>query len=126
MAVIFVLVAVAVLALLVGVHRYVWRRLVGDTTAPGSALRRAGTVAAWLLPLLSIGALVSGRAGAPFRLQQTLAWPGFLWLAALLYLTLALLVGEAVRLVLRWVLARRAVDGGTAAWGRYRRRERCG
>ncbi|MFD3493440.1 metallophosphoesterase [Streptomyces sp. NPDC058690] len=111
---VFVLVAVAVLALLVGVHRYVWRRLVGDTTAPGSALRRAGTVAAWLLPLLSIGALVSGRAGAPFRLQQTLAWPGFLWLAALLYLTLALLVGEAVRPALRWVLARRAVDGGTA------------
>ncbi|MET7786346.1 metallophosphoesterase [Streptomyces sp900116325] len=111
---VFVLVAVAVLALLVGVHRYVWRRLVGDTTAPGSALRRAGTVAAWLLPLLSIGALVSGRAGAPFRLQQTLAWPGFLWLAALLYLTLALLVGEAVRPVLRRVLARRAADGGTA------------
>ncbi len=114
MALVFVLAAVAVLALLVGVHRYVWRRLVGDTTAPGSALRRVGTVAAWLLPLLSIGALVSGRAGAPFRLQQTLAWPGFLWLAALLYLTLALLVGEAVRPVLRWVLARRAADGSTA------------
>ncbi|MCX5311183.1 metallophosphoesterase [Streptomyces sp. NBC_00154] len=111
---VFVLAAVAVLALLVGVHRYVWRRFVGDTTAPGSALRRAGTVAVWLLPLLSIGALVSGRAGAPFRLQQTLAWPGFLWLAALLYLTLALLVGEAVRPVLRWVLARRAADGSAA------------
>ncbi|WP_406309737.1 metallophosphoesterase [Streptomyces sp. NBC_00623] len=114
MALVFVLAAVAVLALLVGVHRYVWRRFVGDTTAPGSALRRAGTVAVWLLPLLSIGALVSGRAGAPFRLQQTLAWPGFLWLAALLYLTLALLVGEAVRPVLRWVLARRAADGSAA------------
>lgn len=74
MAVIFVLVAVAVLALLVGVHRYVWRRLVGDTTAPGSALRRAGTVAAWLLPLLSIGALVSGRAGAPSGCSRR--WPG--------------------------------------------------
>lgn len=114
MALVFVLAAVAVLALLVGVHRYVWRRFVGDTTVPGSALRRAGTVAVWLLPLLSIGALVSGRAGAPFRLQQTLAWPGFLWLAALLYLTLALLVGEAVRPVLRWVLARRAADGSAA------------
>ncbi|MET8273336.1 metallophosphoesterase [Streptomyces sp. NPDC005096] len=111
---VFVLAAVAVLALLVGVHRYVWRRFVGDTTEPGSALRRAGTVAVWLLPLLTIGALVSGRAGAPFRLQQMLAWPGFLWLAALLYLTLALLVGEAVRPVLRWVLARRAADGSTA------------
>ncbi|MEU6013249.1 metallophosphoesterase [Streptomyces sp. NPDC047515] len=100
--------AVVLLALLVGVHRYLWRRLVGDTTTEGSALRTVGTVAAYLLPLLSIGALVSGRAGAPFWLQRVLAWPGYLWLAALLYLTLALLVGEAVRPVLRRVLARRA------------------
>lgn len=112
MAVVFVLVALAVLALLVAVHRYVWRRFVGDTTARGSAMRGAGTVAAFVLPLLSVGALVSGRAGAPFWLQQVLAWPGYLWLAALLYLTLALLVGEAVRPVLSRVLARR--DRGAA------------
>ncbi|MFI6726510.1 metallophosphoesterase [Streptomyces atratus] len=103
-----VVTAVVVLALLVGVHRYLWRRFVGDTTAEGSALRRTGTVAACLLPLLSIGALVSGRTGAPFWLQRALAWPGYLWLAALLYLTLALLVGEAVRPILRRVLAGRA------------------
>ncbi|WP_406252478.1 metallophosphoesterase [Streptomyces atratus] len=103
-----VVTVIVVLALLAGVHRYLWRRFVGDTTAEGSALRRAGTVAAYVLPLLSIGALVSGRAGAPFRLQQVLAWPGYLWLAAVLYLTLALLVGEAVRPVLRRVLANRA------------------
>ncbi|MFD9426019.1 MULTISPECIES: metallophosphoesterase [unclassified Streptomyces] len=109
---VFVLVALAVLALLVSVHRYVWRRFVGDTTARGSAMRRAGTVAAFVLPLLSVGALVSGRAGAPFWLQQVLAWPGYLWLAALLYLTLALLVGEAVRPVLRRVLARRDRGAG--------------
>ncbi|MEU4505348.1 metallophosphoesterase [Streptomyces sp. NPDC024089] len=99
---------IVVLALLAGVHRYLWRRLVGDTTAGGSAMRRAGTVAAYVLPLLSVGALVSGRAGAPFWLQRVLAWPGYLWLAAVLYLTLALLVGEAVRPVLRRVLERRA------------------
>ncbi|MEU8673835.1 metallophosphoesterase [Streptomyces sp. NPDC048560] len=104
---VFVLVAVAVVALLAGVHRYVWRRFVGDTTTPGSAVRKAGTVAVFVLPLLSVGAMVSGRAGAPFWMQQVLAWPGFLWLAALLYLTLALLVGEAVRPVLRRVLDRR-------------------
>ncbi|MCX5341387.1 metallophosphoesterase [Streptomyces atratus] len=103
-----VVTAVVVLALLVGVHRYLWRRFVGDTTAEGSALRRTGTVAACLLPLLSIGALVSGRTGAPFWLQRALAWPGYLWLASLLYLTLALLVGEAVRPILRRVLAGRA------------------
>ncbi|MFF5895115.1 metallophosphoesterase [Streptomyces argenteolus] len=99
--------AVAVLALLAFVHRYVWRRLIGDTTRPGSAARRAGTVAAFVLPLLSLGALTSSRAGVPFWLQQVLAWPGYLWLAALLYLTLALLAGEAVRPLLRRVLARR-------------------
>ncbi|MFE3944668.1 metallophosphoesterase [Streptomyces sp. NPDC059118] len=99
---------IAVLALLAGAHRYLWRRLVGDTTARGSALRGAGTVAAYVLPLLSVGALVAGRAGAPFWLQRVLAWPGYLWLAAVLYLTLALLVGEAVRPLLRRVLAGRA------------------
>ncbi|MCX4864988.1 metallophosphoesterase [Streptomyces sp. NBC_00257] len=103
---------IVVLALLAGVHRYLWCRLVGDTTAEGSAMRRAGTVAAYVLPLLSVGALVSGRAGAPFWLQRVLAWPGYLWLAAVLYLTLALLVGEAVRPVLRRVLARRADRAG--------------
>ncbi|WP_299533040.1 metallophosphoesterase [uncultured Streptomyces sp.] len=105
---VFVVALVAVVALLGGVHRYLWRRFVGDTTAPGSALRRAGTVAAYVLPLLSVGALVSGRSGAPFVVQQALAWPGYLWLACLLYLTLALLVGEAVRPALRRFLAARS------------------
>ncbi|MFD4125045.1 metallophosphoesterase [Streptomyces globisporus] len=117
---VFALVGLVVLALLGAVHRYVWRRFVGDTTAPGSRLRRAGTVAAFVLPLLSVGAMTSGRVGAPFWLQQVLAWPGFLWLACLLYLTLALLVGEVVRPVLLRVLARRdaartGVESGTAS-----------
>ncbi|MFE0082076.1 metallophosphoesterase [[Kitasatospora] papulosa] len=115
MVVVFVLVAVAVLALLAAVHRYVWRRLIGDTTRKGGVARRAGTVAAFALPLLSVGALVSGRAGFPFWLQQVLAWPGFLWLAALLYLTLALLLGEAVRPLLRRMLARRAGPAAATA-----------
>ncbi|MFF9568108.1 metallophosphoesterase [Streptomyces sp. NPDC014685] len=108
---------VVVLALFGGVHRYLWCRLVRDTTAGGGALRRAGTAAAFVLPLLSLGALVSGRVGAPFPLQQALAWPGYLWLAAVLYLTLALLVGEAVRPVLRRVLARRADRAGSGGGG---------
>lgn len=119
-AVVFALVGLVVLALLGAVHRYLWRRFVGDTTAPSSALRRVGTVAAFVLPLLSVGAMTSGRVGAPFWLQQVLAWPGFLWLACLLYLTLALLVGEVVRPVLLRALARRdertgATESGTAS-----------
>ncbi|WP_254886214.1 metallophosphoesterase [Streptomyces sp. NA02950] len=89
-------------------HWYLWRRLVRDTTAPGGLARRAGTVAAFVLPLTTVGALVAGRAGAPFALQRTLAWPGYLWLALVLYLTLALLVGEG----LRPLLVRIAPSGG--------------
>ncbi|MET9655831.1 metallophosphoesterase [Streptomyces sp. NPDC006510] len=113
----FVLTVIVVLALFAGVHRYLWRRLVADTTTEGGVLRRCGTVAAYVLPLLSVGALVAGRAGAPFWLQRVLAWPGYLWLAAVLYLTLALLVGEAVRPVLRRVLARRAARPADATSG---------
>ncbi|MER8154792.1 metallophosphoesterase [Streptomyces sp. NPDC094472] len=107
MVVLYVLIALAVIGLLTGVHWYVWRRLVGDTTARGGWVRRTGTAAAFVLPLMSVGAVISGRAGAPFALQRVLAWPGYLWLALLLYLTLALLVGEAVRPLLGAWLDRR-------------------
>jgi len=104
----FLLVLVVVLAVLGGVHWYVWRRLVRDVTVAGGLPRRLGTVAVVALPLFSLAALSSSRAGAPFWFQQVVAWPGFLWLALLLYVTLALVVGEAVRPVLRAWLERRA------------------
>ncbi|MFE0374385.1 metallophosphoesterase [Streptomyces inhibens] len=100
---IFALVVVPVLGLFFGVHRYLWCRLVRDTTTPGSRPRRTGTAAAYVLPLTALAALLAGRAGVPFPLQQALAWPGYLWLALVLYLTLALLAGEAVRAV--WLRA---------------------
>ncbi|WP_371617528.1 metallophosphoesterase [Streptomyces sp. NBC_00454] len=95
----FAAVALVVLALLVLVHRWLWIRLVRDTAAPGTRTRRAGTALAFALPLLAVAALVAGRAGAPFWLQRTVAWPGFMWLAVLLYLSLAMLVAEPVRAV---------------------------
>ncbi|MEU1790685.1 metallophosphoesterase [Streptomyces sparsogenes] len=107
MVVLYALVALAVVGLLAGVHWYLWRRLVRDTTARGGRARRAGAVAAVVLPLITVGALVSGRAGAPFAVQRALAWPGYLWLALVLYLTLALLAGEAIRPLLRRWLERR-------------------
>ncbi|MFH9722698.1 metallophosphoesterase [Streptomyces sp. NPDC017254] len=112
--VVFLLVLIVVLALLGAVHWYVWRRLVRDVTTRGSLPRRLGTAAVVALPLLSFAALGASRAGAPFLLQQVVAWPGFLWLALLLYVTLALVVGEAVRPLLRAWLARRAEAGATA------------
>ncbi|MGI5445124.1 metallophosphoesterase [Streptomyces sp. CA-243310] len=103
------LVALAVLGLLALVHRWLWVRLVRDTTRSGGPARRIGTALAFVLPLTAVAALVAGRAGAPFPLQQAVAWPGFMWLAVLLYLTLAMLVGEAVRAVwLRRVTPRAA------------------
>ncbi|MDN3295948.1 metallophosphoesterase [Streptomyces ficellus] len=109
------LLLVVVIALLGAVHWYVWRRLVRDVTVPGSVARRAGTVALVVLPLLALGALTAGRAGAPFWLQRAVAWPGFLWLALLLYVVLALVAGEAVRPLLRRFLERRAARGPAAA-----------
>ncbi|WP_329282185.1 metallophosphoesterase [Streptomyces sp. NBC_00691] len=113
--VVFLLVLIVVLALLCAVHWYVWRRLVRDVTTRGSLPRRLGTAAVVVLPLLSFAALASSRAGAPFVLQQVVAWPGFLWLALLLYVTLALAVGEVVRPLLLRLLERRARAGTPAA-----------
>ncbi|MCX4691442.1 metallophosphoesterase [Streptomyces sp. NBC_01408] len=109
---VFALVALAVLALLVLVHRWLWIRLVRDTTTPGGLPRRIGTALAIALPLLSVAALTSGRAGAPFWLQQTVAWPGYLWLAVLLYLTLTMLVAEPIRALLLRRLAHRDTSAG--------------
>ncbi|MER5179500.1 metallophosphoesterase [Streptomyces sp. NPDC002896] len=106
MVIVFVLVALAVLSAFCGLQWYAWRRAVRDTTARGSAARRAGSVVFVAGPLLMFGAIASTRAEAPFWLQQVLAWPGYLWMAFSLYLLLALLAGEFVRPLLRRWLAR--------------------
>ncbi|GAA2321733.1 metallophosphoesterase [Streptomyces kunmingensis] len=102
------LVAVAVLAVFAGLHYYAWRRLVRDTTAGPGWPRRLGTVVFVAGPVLMFAAVAAEQAGAPFLVQQVLAWPGFLWMAFALYLLLALLVGEVVRPLLRRVLDREA------------------
>ncbi|CAL9459754.1 metallophosphoesterase [Streptomyces sp. enrichment culture] len=108
MAIVFVLVALLVLAVLVTGNWYVWRRLFRDTTRGPGPVRRAGAAVIAGGWALTVAAFVAERGGAPFRLQQVLAWPGFLWLALSLYLLLAVLAGELVRPVLRRVLERRA------------------
>lgn len=104
MVIVFLLAAVAVLG---GLHWYMWRRLVRDTTPGPGLARRAGTVAFVAAPVLMIAAFVAERGGAPFWLQRTLAWPGFLWVALFIYLGLALIAGEFVRPLLRRFLERR-------------------
>ncbi|MEU7357452.1 metallophosphoesterase [Streptomyces olivaceoviridis] len=110
MVIVFALVALAVLAVVAGLHWYVWRRLVRDTTRGPGPARRAGTAVFVAGPVLMIGALAAERAGAPFWLQRTLAWPGFLWMALALYLLLAVLATEA----LRPLLARRTTPPSDA------------
>lgn len=108
MVIVFALVALLVLGALVAGNWFVWRRLFRDTTRGPGPVRRTGAVliaGGWTL---TITAFVAERSGAPFWLQQVLAWPGFLWLALSIYLLLAVLAGEVVRPLLRRWLERRA------------------
>ncbi|MDQ0583018.1 metallophosphoesterase [Streptomyces rishiriensis] len=112
MVIVFALLALTVL---VAANWYLWRRLFRDTTRGPGRARRGGAVliaGGWGL---AIGALVAERAGAPFWLQRVLAWPGFLWLALSVYLLLGVIVGEAVRPLLRRFLERRSPARTSAA-----------
>lgn len=113
MIVVVVLALLLVLAVVGLAHWYLWRRLVRDVSAPGGLWRRAGTVLAFLLPVLGIGAVAGGRA-LPMAAERWIAWPGFLWLAVLLYLLLFLLAGELLRpLLLRLPARRGTAQGGS-------------
>ena len=105
MVIVFALLALGVL---VGANWYLWRRLFRDTTRGAGLARRAGAALIGGGWALAVGAIVAERAGAPFWLQQVLAWPGFLWLALSVYLLLAVVAGEVVRPLLRRLLERRA------------------
>ncbi|MFB7494166.1 metallophosphoesterase [Streptomyces sp. NPDC056161] len=113
MVIVLVLGALAVVAVVAGLHWYVWRRLVRDTTAGPGLARRTGTAVFVAGPVLMVAALVAERSGVPFWLQRALAWPGFLWMALALYLLLAVVVGEAARPLLRRLTSRSAA-GRTA------------
>ncbi|MFF0199185.1 metallophosphoesterase [Streptomyces sp. NPDC005017] len=109
-----ILFALLALGVMVAANWYVWRRLFRDTTAAPGWVRRAGAgliAGGWAL---FVGAMVAERTDAPFWLQRTLAWPGFLWLALALYLFLAVVAGEFVRPLLRILLDRRRPERTTA------------
>ncbi|MBE4737164.1 MULTISPECIES: metallophosphoesterase [Streptomyces] len=110
MIAVFVLVLLLVLTLFGALHWYAWRRLVRDTTRGPGPARRVGTAVFVAGPVLMIAGFAAERMHAPFWLQQTLTWPGFMWLAFALYMLLALLVGELVRPLLRRAVERRAPE----------------
>ncbi|GAA3207778.1 metallophosphoesterase [Actinocorallia longicatena] len=106
-----VVVVSLILVLVVGLHWYLWARLVRDTTAAGGWARRAGTAAVVLMPLLTVAGVAAGRAGAPMAVTRALEWPGYLWMAVALYLFLALLASELVR---PWLMRRGRRTSGEA------------
>ncbi|MFI6085898.1 metallophosphoesterase [Streptomyces sp. NPDC051217] len=106
--------ALVAVTLVAGAHYYIWRRLVRDTTAAGGTARRTGTAVIILLPVMTFAGVGMSRGDVPFSLKQIFGWPAYMWLATLLYLLLALLVGEAVRPLLSRVLDRRAAAAGAA------------
>lgn len=108
MVIVFALVALLVVSVLVAGNWWMWRRLFRDTTRGPGFVRRAGVAVIAGGWALTVGALVAERAGAPFWLQQVLAWPGFMWLALSIYLMVGVLVGEVVRPLLRRWVERRA------------------
>ncbi len=87
-----------ILLVVVGIHWYLWKRLVRDTTRPGP-WRRLGGIVMILLAVLIPATLIGTRSGY----VEWLAWPGYLWLAVMFYLLVTLVVLEIPRLVVSLV-----------------------
>jgi uncharacterized protein len=97
-----------VFGVLFGIHFYLWKRLIKDTTVTRRS-RLIGTLALVAMVLLVVGGLVFGRLARPDA-ARWIAWPAYLWLATMFYLLVVLAVLEIPRLVLRltWVRRRSA------------------
>ncbi|MDJ0466576.1 metallophosphoesterase [Streptomyces sp. H27-C3] len=113
MLVILVLVPLVVVSLL-AMHLYLWRRLVRDTTTPGSIPRRTGTTLLLALPLTSVAAMLTEQSPLPFSMIRAIAWPGYLWLAVVLYLALFVLAADVLRWAVRAVQLRRRSSAAAA------------
>ncbi|MFC8227530.1 metallophosphoesterase [Streptomyces sp. NPDC057287] len=81
------------------IHRWLWVRLVRDTTRQGGRARRVGTVATVASAALAAAPRILVPALGPDT-GRPLAWAGYVWLGVLLYLILVLLVLEIPRAVL--------------------------
>ncbi|MFF2852782.1 M23 family metallopeptidase [Streptomyces sp. NPDC058001] len=100
--------AALILAVLATAHWYVFRRLVKDASRDGGPWRRVGTVLVWLLVAATALVLTAGPAELPYEALRFSSWTAATWLPLLMFLTLALLLGELARPLLRRTLAHRA------------------
>ncbi|MEU0558433.1 metallophosphoesterase [Dactylosporangium sp. NPDC006015] len=100
-------------------HGYLWLRLVRDTTRHPRA-RRIGAWVVGALALLFAVTAVGNRA-LPRRFEMTfervVGWPGYVWIAAAAYLSLALLVLELPVRLATWVrgLRRTSAENATTS-----------
>ncbi|GAA0411455.1 metallophosphoesterase [Microbispora corallina] len=99
-----------ILAAVVVVHYYLWRRLVRAATRPGTRTRRVLTWAVVVLAALLVLAVAGGRLFG-MEIERVVAWPGYLWLAIMFYLFVFGLVMEIPRAVAGLVLRRRGRTG---------------
>jgi predicted MPP superfamily phosphohydrolase len=99
-----------ILFVVIGVHLYLWKRLVRDTMRPGP-WRKLGGLVVLVLALLIPTTLILTRNGY----AEWLAWPGYLWLALMFYLLVILVVLEVPRLMVRLVW-RFTSPRGKAKW----------
>jgi uncharacterized protein len=83
---------------LIGMHLYLWKRLVKDTSGGRTRWALSGVLLA-LMVMLFATLLLPRLLG--FMESAWLAWPGYLWFGLVVYLFLTLLALEPVRLVLR-------------------------
>ncbi|HEY1177246.1 MAG TPA: metallophosphoesterase [Phytomonospora sp.] len=81
----------------VGVHYYLWWRLIKSTTRPG-AWRKRLTWALIAMAVVTAGALAGGRL-FPSEVERVIAWPGYVWFAVMVYLLLFLVLLEIPRAV---------------------------
>ncbi|WP_143666010.1 M23 family metallopeptidase [Streptomyces sp. CS159] len=103
------------LCLLVAVHRYLYRRLVKDVTVPGGRGRRLGAALVWLSAALTLLLLTAGPAEPSPGVRRIAERVAAVWPTLLLCLTVALLLGEAVRPLVRRLAARRAAPAPDAS-----------
>ncbi|QJY50367.1 metallophosphoesterase [Pseudonocardia broussonetiae] len=89
-------------------HLYVYRRAVRALTT-SRRLRRAGAAVITLLGLTVAAALLTRGALAPDT-ARPLHYVGFFWLALLVYLATVLVLGEVVRLAVRFLRGRPSED----------------
>jgi len=90
------------LLIITTVHLYLWQRLVRDTTLRRTRARRVGGLAILLLALSVPATMIGSRTG-----QHWTAW-GFLWVALMFYLLVALLLLEIPMLGAKLWLRRRS------------------